>query len=85
MRVGGLRLTSDEQQAHGPCLLSSTPSFRLLPSSLTMPPRKQRISLPSKKKKSRAPTYETFDEALDGGVEQEEKGERYRVGDKVGR
>ena len=50
-----------------------------------MPPRKQRISLPSKKKKSRAPTYETFDEALDGGVEQEEKGERYRVGDKVGR
>lgn len=52
-----------------------------------MPPRKQRSALPpkvSKKKKRQAPTYETFDEALDGGVEQEEKGERYRVGDKVG-
>jgi hypothetical protein len=66
---------------------SSTPeASRLLPSSRTMPPRKQRSSLPpktSRKKKSRVPTYETFDEALDGGVEQEEKGERYRVGDKV--
>lgn len=51
-----------------------------------MPPRNQRGSLPlktSRKKKSKVPTYETFDEALDGGVEQEEKGERYRVGDKV--
>ncbi|ODO07910.1 hypothetical protein I350_03491 [Cryptococcus amylolentus CBS 6273] len=33
-------------------------------------------------KNKRNPTYDTYDEALDGGVEQEEKGERYRDGEK---
>ncbi|RXK35367.1 hypothetical protein M231_07389 [Tremella mesenterica] len=31
------------------------------------------------------PTYDTYDEALDGGVELEEKGERYKDGDKAQR
>lgn len=35
------------------------------------------------KKKSKVPVYESFEEALDAGVIQEEKGERYRTGDKV--
>jgi hypothetical protein len=30
-------------------------------------------------------SYDTFEDALDAGVIQEEKGERYRVGDKVRR
>ncbi|OCF32545.1 hypothetical protein I316_05725 [Kwoniella heveanensis BCC8398] len=33
-------------------------------------------------KNKREQTYDTYDEALDGGVEMEEKGERYRDGDK---
>ncbi|WVW78364.1 hypothetical protein I302_100318 [Kwoniella bestiolae CBS 10118] len=36
-------------------------------------------------KNKREITYETYDEALDGGVEMEEKGERYRDGDKAQR
>ncbi|RSH92205.1 hypothetical protein EHS25_008620 [Saitozyma podzolica] len=35
--------------------------------------------------KRREPTYDTYDEALDGGVEMEEKGERYRDGEKAQR
>ncbi|KAL7420007.1 hypothetical protein Q5752_004970 [Cryptotrichosporon argae] len=38
-----------------------------------------------KKGKRREPTYDTYDEALDGGVEMEEKGERYRDGEKAQR
>lgn len=34
-------------------------------------------------KNKREQTYDTYDEALDGGVEMEEKGERYRDGEKV--
>ncbi|WVR09787.1 hypothetical protein IAU60_006863 [Kwoniella sp. DSM 27419] len=36
-------------------------------------------------KNKREITYDTYDEALDGGVEMEEKGERYRDGDKAQR
>ncbi|WRT64710.1 uncharacterized protein IL334_001644 [Kwoniella shivajii] len=36
-------------------------------------------------KNKREVTYDTYDEALDGGVEMEEKGERYRDGDKAQR
>ncbi|WWD21548.1 hypothetical protein CI109_106034 [Kwoniella shandongensis] len=36
-------------------------------------------------KNKREQTYDTYDEALDGGVEMEEKGERYRDGDKAQR
>ena len=40
---------------------------------------------PKKSKGVNVPvTYDTFEDALDAGVIQEEKGERYRVGDKVG-
>jgi len=71
-----------------------------------MPPKRpskrrgdEEDSRPSKKggKKNKEPTYDTYDECLDGessplffsgtlrsgGVEMEEKGERYRDGDKV--
>ena len=34
-------------------------------------------------KNKREVTYDTYDEAMDGGVVMEEKGERYRDGDKV--
>lgn len=34
-------------------------------------------------KKQKEPTYETYDECFDGGVEMEEKGERYKDGEKV--
>lgn len=50
------------------------------------PPRRKPLdpsTAPKHLKKSKAPTYDTFDEALDGGVELAEKGERYRTGDKV--
>lgn len=61
-----------------------TPTPQTL-TSVSMPPRKQKLSLPPKnpKKTRQAPTYDTFEDAIDGGVEQEEKGERWRVGDKV--
>ncbi|KIS01903.1 hypothetical protein L804_00157 [Cryptococcus deuterogattii 2001/935-1] len=36
-------------------------------------------------KNKREQTYDTYDEALDGGVEMEEKGERYRDGEKAQR
>lgn len=35
------------------------------------------------KKANEEPTYETYDAALEGGVEMEEKGERFRTGEKV--
>lgn len=40
---------------------------------------------PARKKASPKPepTYDTYDEAMEGGVEFEEKGERYRDGEKV--
>ena len=46
----------------------------------------QGSSKPPKKlgKRKTEPTYDTYDDAMDGGVEMEEKGERYRDGDKVG-
>lgn len=37
----------------------------------------------SSKKVVKEPTYDTYDEAFDGGVEHEEKGERYKDGEKV--
>lgn len=88
--VGGCRVGTNEAQARawnarGSVCRRPSSSHPSQPSK-SMPPRNQRGSLPlktSRKKKSKVPTYETFDEALDGGVEQEEKGERYRVGDKV--
>lgn len=51
-----------------------------------MPPKRttdKPLRLPNKKLKKAAPTYDTFDDAFDEAVIQEEKGERYRVGDKV--
>lgn len=50
-------------------------------SSSSGPSRKAKR--PPKMKGKKEPTYDTYDDALDGGVEMEEKGERYRDGDKV--
>lgn len=55
-----------------------------------MPP-KLPVKRPSESEHDRAPkkggkaepTYDTYDEALDGAVAMEEKGERYRNGEKV--
>lgn len=67
--------------------MSSSP-----PLIATMPPKrplKRRSEDEGRKqtkrtgKNKREQTYDTYDEALDGGVEMEEKGERYRDGDKV--
>ncbi|CED83545.1 Tetratricopeptide-like helical [Phaffia rhodozyma] len=52
------------------------------------PPRRKPLdpsNAPKHIKKSKAPKYETFEEALDYGVELEEKGERYKTGEKAKR
>lgn len=38
-----------------------------------------------KKGGSKEPTYETYDECMEGGVDNEERGERYRSGEKAQR
>jgi hypothetical protein len=47
------------------------------------PTRRPPRPIKESKKKSKVPTYDSFEEALDAGVVQEEKGERYRTGEKV--
>lgn len=49
------------------------------PGGLDRPPKNSKKS----KGGSGPVTYETSEDALDAGVVQEEKGERYRTGDKV--
>ncbi|KAL7414968.1 hypothetical protein BDY24DRAFT_279209 [Mrakia frigida] len=66
---------------------TSHPSFLSISFPTAMAPKRRPLdptTRPKNAKKSRqVVSYDSFEEALDAGVVQEEKGERYRVGDKV--